>query len=300
MVTNLDKARHRIGFVGLGNLGAPMAHMIAHEGWRLSVFARKQAQLDIFAGTGAEPVSSPERLGERSDLVCVMVGHDRDVFDAVVESGMLGRMRAGSIISIHSTVHPDTCRRIAELAAVRGVAVTDAPVAGGSTIQTLVLSLGLRLNAPPTAAPGRAAAPGKLAVMAGADPEVFDSCRPVFETFGDPVRHMGAVGAGQMTKLVNNLLVYATNGVAAHAFEVAKGLGLDLDSLLDIVTRGSAQSLVASLFGPHFRMGIHPEAQNLMRKDIELGVELMEKHALAAPTLVEAARHTLDRAALRY
>jgi 3-hydroxyisobutyrate dehydrogenase len=295
----MEKRDLRIGFVGLGNLGAPMAHLIAHEGWPLSLYARRHEQLDLFARTGATRVASLTELGAASDLVCVMVGHDREVDDVVEAGGLLAAIRPGGIVAIHSTVHPDTCRRLAELGRRCGVTVIDAPVAGGGAIQALCVSLGLPLSDPLLAAPGRSVQPGKLAVMVGGDPDSFERCRPVFESFGDPICLMGDAGSGQVTKLVNNLLAYANIGVAAAAFELGAKLGLDLDSFDRIVANGSAASFGAKSFAPHFRMGIHPNAQSLIGKDIRLALDLARSQGLDSHLLAEAANVTLERSALR-
>jgi 3-hydroxyisobutyrate dehydrogenase-like beta-hydroxyacid dehydrogenase len=285
----------QVGFVGVGNLGAPMAHMIAYEGWPLFIYARRPEQRAIFEKTSAVPVSSLQELGERSELVCVMVGHDKDVDDVVERGGLLDAMRPGSVISIHSTVHPDTCRRLADLGARKDVAVVDAPVSGGSTIQSLCASLGLPLNDPILLAPGRTVEPAKLAVMVGADPEIFERCRPVFEAFGDLVKLLGPVGSGQIAKLVNNLLCYANIGTGAAAFDIGGRLGLDVDALADIIVASSGSSSVAKAFAPNFDMRIHPTANALMSKDVNLCVDLMDKTGVQSPLIVEAARKAIER-----
>jgi 3-hydroxyisobutyrate dehydrogenase-like beta-hydroxyacid dehydrogenase len=111
-------------------------------------------------------------------------------------------MTPGSVIAIHSTVHPDTCRELAKNAESHGVSVIDAPVSGG----------------------GGAAAEGRLLVMVGGDAEVVERCRPVFETYADPVVHLGDLGSGQTTKLLNNLLFTANLGTAAATLSLANEL----------------------------------------------------------------------------
>lgn len=218
------------------------------------------------------------------------------MFDAVVESGILAKMRAGSIVSIHSTVHPDTCRSVARIAAGRGVAVTDAPVAGGSTIQTLVINLGLRLNAPPTAAPGRVVEPGKLAARSARSRTYSKHAGRSSRRSAIPFGTWGQSAPVRWPSWSTTFSSTLRPVWPRMRSTWRRGWG-SMWTACSTSSPTGAQSLVASLFGPHFRMAIHPEAQKLMRKDIELGVELMKQHALAAPTLVEAARRTADRAA---
>ena len=113
---------------------------------------------------------------------------------------LLAGLKPGSVIAVHSTVHPDTCRELAKKAGAQGVSVIDAPVSGG----------------------GPAAENGRLLVMVGGDADVVERCRPVFATYADPVVHLGDLGSGQTTKLLNNLLFTANLGTAAAALRWAK------------------------------------------------------------------------------
>ena len=133
-----------------------------------------------------------------------MVGDDdvREVLDG--ETGVLAGLAAGGIVAIHSTVHPDTCREIAEKAAAQGVSVIDAPVSGG----------------------GPAVEEGNLLVMVGGDEDVVERCRPVFATYADPIVHLGPLGSGQVTKILNNLLFTANLGSAMSTLELGESLGI--------------------------------------------------------------------------
>jgi 3-hydroxyisobutyrate dehydrogenase-like beta-hydroxyacid dehydrogenase len=124
------------------------------------------------------------------------------------------------VIAIHSTVHPDTCHELADAATKRGVVVVDAPVSGGRQV----------------------ALSGKLVVAVGADEDTFDRCRPVFESFGDPVIHLGPVGTGQFAKLVNNALLAANLALANDALNLAPSLGLQPDALVRVLQHGSGRS----------------------------------------------------------
>ncbi|MCX4766587.1 NAD(P)-dependent oxidoreductase [Streptomyces sp. NBC_01275] len=250
----------RVGFIGLGSQGAPMARRIVEAGHQTTLWARRPAALAPFADTAAKTAGSPAELAAASDLVCLCVVADADV-EQVGEAVLTG-LRPGGIVAVHSTVHPDTCRRLARRAAAQGVAVLDAPVSGG----------------------GRAAEQGSLVVMAGGDAEVLDACRPVFSAYGDPVVHLGPVGSGQIAKLLNNLLFTAQLGLAADAFALGDRLGLDPAGLGRILPRGSAASFalerLADAGGSLDRIGAH--AGGLLAKDVRLFAEVAEAAEAAA------------------
>ncbi|MEZ0383304.1 NAD(P)-dependent oxidoreductase [Mycobacterium sp. pW045] len=260
----------RIGFIGLGSQGAPMARRIAEGGYPTTLWARRPGTLEPFSDTAAEVADSPADLGRASDLVCLCVVGDADVEEVVNgENGVLAGMQSGGVIAVHSTVHPDTCRRLAEKAAAKGVSVIDAPVSGG----------------------GPAAEAGTLLVMAGGDDDVVERCRPVFETYADPVVHLGGLGSGQVTKLLNNLLFTANLGTAATALALGEQLGVATDRLAEVVSRGSANSFALnSIRGSGGTLDrLAGLAGALLRKDVRLVADLAQ-HAAATPgAVLEAA-----------
>src|SRR5262249_40581034 len=156
-----------VGFVGLGSQGGPMARQIAGGGYATTLWARRPEALDAFVDTDAAFAATPEDLAAASDLICVCVVNDDDVIEVV--DAMLPSITPGSIVAVHSPVHPSTCERLASRLAQRGAAFVDAPVSGG----------------------GAAAEAGNLVVMVGATDDEFEHVRPVFATYGDPVIHVG-------------------------------------------------------------------------------------------------------------
>ena len=191
----------QVGFIGLGSQGGPMARRIIEGGYPTTLWARRPATLEPFADTAAKVAESPAELAAASDLVCLCVVGDADIDEVTDgEHGLLAGLKPGSVIAVHSTVHPDTCKELAKKAGAQGVSVIDAPVSGG----------------------GPAAAEGRLLVMVGGEADVVERCRPVFETYADPVVHLGDLGSGQTTKLLNNLLFTANLGTAATALSLAK------------------------------------------------------------------------------
>jgi 3-hydroxyisobutyrate dehydrogenase len=247
--------RVRVGFIGLGSQGAPMARRIIDAGYPVTLWARRDASLEPFAGTPAKVAGSPADLAADSDLVGVCVVNDADVEQVLTgDSGVLAGLGTGGVIAVHSTVHPDTCRRLADQAAASGVRLIDAPVSGG----------------------GPAAAEGRLLVMAGGDPETVEYCRPVFATYGDPVVHLGPLGSGELTKLLNNVLFTANLATAASALTLGQAFGIDPRSLADVMSHGSASSFALARIGDAGGTldRIAAFAAPLLQKDVRLMAEI--------------------------
>jgi 3-hydroxyisobutyrate dehydrogenase len=208
----------RVGFIGVGDQGGPMARRIVDAGFVTTLWARRAAALEPFADTAATIAATPRDLGAASDLVGVCVLADADVIEVV--EGVLDGMAPGGVIAVHSTTHPDTCRDLSARAARRGVALVDAPVSGGGVL----------------------ASERRLLVMVGGDAEVVERCRPVFETYGNPVIHLGPVGSGQLAKLINNLLFAAHMGLGTRAFALAESVGIEPGELAKVLAHGSGGS----------------------------------------------------------
>ena len=245
----------RVGFIGLGSQGAPMARRIVEGGYELTLWARRPASVEPYADTTAKVAATPAELAAASDLVCLCVVGDDDVRQVLQgDTGVLAALAPGGVIAIHSTVHPDTCRDIAELAADKGVSVVDAPVSGG----------------------GAAAAEGTLLVMVGGDEDVVAKVRPVFDTYADPVVHLGPLGSGQVAKILNNLLFSANLGSAMSTLELGESLGVSRDKLCEVVNRGSATSrAVGSIAASGGSLGrLAPIAGALLQKDVRHAANL--------------------------
>jgi 3-hydroxyisobutyrate dehydrogenase-like beta-hydroxyacid dehydrogenase len=231
-----------------------MARRIGDGGFPLALWARRPQTLEPFSDIDAVIASTPAELGEASDVVGVCVVADADVEDVLLgDRGVLHGMRPGGVVAIHSTIHPDTCRRIAAAARDRRVEVIDAPVSGG----------------------GHAAAEGRLLVMVGGDDEPVDRCRPVFESFADPVLHLGPLGSGQVAKLLNNLVFTAQLSIAFETFALAAQLGLDPGAFGAVLDNGSGGSRAAAILAAtgFNRDGLRGAAP-LLRKDVRLALDL--------------------------
>ncbi|HWS92944.1 MAG TPA: NAD(P)-dependent oxidoreductase [Mycobacterium sp.] len=263
----------KVGFIGLGSQGGPMARRIVEGGYDTTLWARRPATLEPFADTPAKVAESPAELAAGSELVCLCVVGDTDIEELTEgEHGLLAAMKPGSVIAVHSTVHPNTCRELARKAGAQGVSVIDAPVSGG----------------------GGAASEGRLLVMVGGDADVVERCRPVLETYADPVVHLGDLGSGQTTKLLNNLLFTANLGAAATTLSLADALGVSPDRLIEVVSRGSGNSFALNALGGIGGLErLAGLAGTLLQKDVRLIVELAERAGARGGAVLNAADATL-------
>jgi len=249
-----------------------MARRIVEGGYDLTLWARRAASVEPYADTAAKVAATPAELAAASDLVCLCVVGDADVKQVLEgDTGVLAGLAPGGIIAIHSTVHPDTCREIAELAGKQGVSVIDAPVSGGAP----------------------AVEQGTLMVMVGGEEADVEKCRPVFATYSDAVVHLGALGAGQVAKILNNLQFTANLGSAMSTLELGDALGIPRDRLCQVLNRGSATSKAISsitMFGGSLE-GLAPIAGGLLQKDVRHAASLAE-HASAPEGSVFTAADT--------
>lgn len=266
-----------VGFIGLGSQGAPIARRIVDAGLPVTLWARRPASLEPFAGTAATTAATPRELARASEVIGICVTADADV-DAVTDGddGILAGLNENAIVVVHSTVHPDTCRRLADHPAVKAknAHVIDAPVSGGAP----------------------AASAGTLLVMAGGESEAVERARPVLETFGNPVVHLGPLGAGQVTKLLNNTVFTAHLAVAASLFSLGKSLGIDAAPLAEVISHGSGRSFaletIARAGGGLEFMAAH--AGPLLRKDVQLTADVAASAGAAPGFVLTAADEALS------
>ena len=208
----------KIGFIGVGSQGGPMAHRIVDAGMDLTVWARRPEVLAAYLDKGAKAAGSVIELGRSCDHIGICVVNDNDVDEICAQ--LIPVMRSGSRIAIHSTILPQSCERLEKECAAHGIGLIDAPVSGGSP----------------------AAEAGTLTVMCGASQADFDAAKPVFETFGKLIVLLGAPGAGQRAKIVNNALLSAHLGIAHHAMAAGEALGVDRAALAELVSQSSGRS----------------------------------------------------------
>jgi 3-hydroxyisobutyrate dehydrogenase-like beta-hydroxyacid dehydrogenase len=241
----------RIGFIGLGSQGAPMARRMIDAGLPVVLWARRAEALAPFADTAFETAASIADLGARPEHVGICVVDDAGVRQVCGE--LIPAMRAGGRIAIHSTIHPDTAVELARQAAARSLSLIDAPVSGG----------------------GPAAAVGTLTVMVGGDEEAVAAARPIFATFGGLIVRVGGVGAGQMAKLVNNALMAAHVAMAHYGLAAGSSLGLDRAALSEIVKVRSGRSFGFEVYARLPNPFAFGHGAKLLMKDVRLLGEVL-------------------------
>jgi 3-hydroxyisobutyrate dehydrogenase-like beta-hydroxyacid dehydrogenase len=257
----------RVGFIGLGNMGKHMAVNIAKAGFDLMVYDLRAEPMRELTALGAKAARSADEIGAHAEIIEVVVVDDRQV-EAVLlgEGGALSAAKRGSIIVIHSTVHPRTVRKLAEQAAAKGVTLIDAEVSGGE----------------------RGAIAKTLCYMVGGDKAAFERCRPIFATSGANIFHLGALGSGAITKLAHNLIVYVNMLAASEGMRLAEKAGVDLKSMEQVVHAGAAQSRVADHWSQQRKLRdtytSGPRGlMELIHKDLRLALELGHDLGLSLP-----------------
>ncbi len=249
-----------VGFIGLGQIGGPMAaHLVDNPGGLVVCDVRPEATAP-FAEKGAKVAADPAEVAKNADMISVMVRDDDQVREVV--GGILTTARAGTIVAVHSTIRAGTAEHLAEQAAPRRVTVVDAPVAGGFI----------------------GAAGASLAVMIGGPEEAVERCREPFGRWASLIVHVGPVGAGTRAKLARNLLQFAAYSAAAEAQRLAEAAGIDLIDLgnvvrhSDRVTGGPGaimlRATTAPLVGDDPLFAILSHTRDLGEKDLRLALDL--------------------------
>lgn len=246
-----NRASVRCGFIGLGSQGAPMARRMVEAGYPLVLWARRPETLAPFADTAATVAASPAELAAQVDHVGVCVVDDAGVQQVCDQ--LFPAMRRGGRIAIHATIHPDTCAALERQAAERGLSLIDAPVSGGQP----------------------AAEAGTLTVMVGGETAAVAAARPIFETFGKLIVHLGGVGAGQNAKLVNNALMAANMALAHHALTAGAALGIDHAALIELLTASSGRSFALEVCARLPTPQAFKHGGALLAKDVRLLGEVL-------------------------
>lgn len=261
----------RVGYIGLGSLGGPIARRIAQSGFPLAVFDLLPAAVEALADCGAARAESAIAVATACDTLCLCVRTDRDVIDVVADGALFAALGADGLLIVHSTIDPRLCRNLAEQAAIHGVSVIDCGVSGGAP----------------------AALEGKLSIYVGGDEAAVERAKPLLESLGS-FRHLGAAGRGMQGKLLNNLISIANYGMSAHILDLGEHLGFDRGELHELLMAGSAQSFALRVV-PGF---VQPERLENMRtllgKDLELARQLADPGLPAMQALIPAAQSMID------
>lgn len=257
----------RVGFVGLGVMGLPMARNLRAAGFAVSGWARRPETSARAGAEGIEMRGSLAELARVSDVVITMVTTSADVVGVSLgPSGLLESASPGSVLVDMSTIAPAISRRLAEAAAEFGVGFIDAPVSGGSF----------------------GAEQGSLTIMAGGDAGLVKRCRPLFEVMGDPQRifHTGAVGNGEVVKLVNNMLVGSISAATLEALLVGVRAGVPLKTLVEVigVSSGGSTQLTGQLAKRALVGDLDPGfSTDLLVKDLGLAADLARESGQPTP-----------------
>jgi 3-hydroxyisobutyrate dehydrogenase-like beta-hydroxyacid dehydrogenase len=246
----------KVGFIGLGAMGLPMAKRIAGAGYKLSTtFHRNRAPADELAGLGAQVRTTPAEVARDSDTVITILPADAELKETVFGGhGLLEGFSAGKILIEMTTGTAFAMREVETALAAKGVRTLDAPVSGGTP----------------------AAAGGTLTIMAGGDAALLEQVRPLLETMGKNILHVGPVGQGKVVKIVNQALAAIHLLAMGEAFALGVKSGADPKVLYDVIKTSSGYSKMMDLrlpgflfensFKPGFRL-------DLMKKDLNLGVD---------------------------
>ncbi|HQR12489.1 MAG TPA: NAD(P)-dependent oxidoreductase [Casimicrobiaceae bacterium] len=255
----------KLAFLGLGVMGYPMAGHLARAGHQVTVFNRtapKAAKwVEAFGGTRA---ATPAAAARGAEIVLMCVGNDDDVRAVIVGAdGALSGMAAGAILVDHTTASAQVAREMHAAAAAKGVAFLDAPVSGGQA----------------------GAENGKLTVMVGGDAETFSRAEAVLATYARAVTLMGASGSGQLTKMVNQICIAGLVQALSEGINFATRAGLDPTRVLDVISKGAAQSWQmesrgATMIADKFDFGF---AVDWMRKDLAICLAEARDNGAALP-----------------
>lgn len=259
----------RVGWIGTGVMGAPMAGHLLAAGFPLTVFNRTKSKTDALVAKGAAWAATPAEVTERSDVVFSIVGMPEDVRETYLgANGVLAVLKKGQIAVDMTTSPPSLAIEIAEAARAKGGVVLDAPVSGG-----------------------QAGAEGaRLSIFVGGDAEAHQKVLPLFQKMGKTITHLGAAGSGQHCKMVNQILIAGGMLALAESITYAKSCGIKADAALEAVAQGAAASWSLQNLGPRilkddFKAGFFVDH---FVKDLGIALTEARRMKLALPTLALA------------
>jgi len=261
----------RVGFIGLGVMGCPMALHLQRAGHTLNVYARRAEAMQPLVDAGAAACASPAEVASRSDTVFTMATTGADVEQVVFgANGIVESARPGLTVIDTSTIAPAIARRIASRLEAKGVAFLDAPASGG----------------------GIAATNATLTIMVGGSEDAFASAEPLLRCFGKTVTHIGGSGDGQVAKAATQLAIVLTLQGIAEALTLARANDVDPQRVLEALLGGSAYSRMLELMGPRMVSGdFQPGVEaRLHHKDALIVLECAADAGIAVPGAAVAAQ----------
>ena len=259
--------KERIGFIGLGNMGKPMAENLARAGFPVTVFDLKSEPIQDLVALGAQAATSPREVAAASDIICSVVMNNRQTLEVMLgEDGVLAGATPGSLILLHSTISIETCEKVANVAAQQSVGVLDAAVSGAAE----------RSRA------------GTLSVMVGGDEEMVARAQPIFDVIGEKTYHLGGLGMGQAAKMCNNLMCLVNVQVVEEALRLARETGIDETRMRELAQASSGDSwALRHIDAMRELAAIHTDGEVDMsifgRKDIALASKLALNISASTP-----------------
>lgn len=268
----------KVGYIGLGSMGAPIARRLARCGYSVIGCDVAPQTLEAFDEPGTEREADPVETARKSDVVGICVRTDEQLEDLLGDGRLFAALGAGGLVILNSTVSPDLARRLGEQAKAVGVDFVDVGVSGG----------------------GPAAIEGKLSLFVGADDGAFARARPLLEAIGTSIAHLGPVGRGQEGKLLNNLVSVANYGMSAAILDLGEKLHFDRDALIEALQAGSAQSFALRVV-PNMVTQTSPGSlgfdfmHDLLKKDVDHASRLAPADDPSMAALLAACQSMLDR-----
>jgi 2-hydroxy-3-oxopropionate reductase len=254
----------RVGFVGLGIMGKPMATNLMDAGYKLTVHNRSPEKAKELGEAGASVANSPKELAENTDIIITMLPDSPQVSEVVAgEGGVLEGITEGSLIVDMSTISPVVTEELSEAVKEKGASMLDAPVSGGDV----------------------GAIEGTLSIMVGGEQADFHRAKPLFEAMGKTITHVGPVGAGQVTKAANQVVVALTIEAVCEALVLGSAGGVAPEKILDVLSGGLAGNKVMEVkrekflshrFDPGFRSELH-------HKDLGIALAAGREYGVVLP-----------------
>lgn len=259
-----------VGFIGLGVMGASMASLLLGGGYDLTVYNRTKEKAEPLLAKGAKWAETPAEVAASSEVVITIVGYPKDVEDVYLgANGILETKKGGYVVDM-TTSSPILAKRIFKEAKAKGIAALDAPVSGGD--------IGARN--------------GQLVIMVGGERQAFNELKPLFELMGRTIRYFGEAGAGQYTKMVNQIAIASGMVGVAEAVAFAKKAGLDVTEVIETISGGAAASWTLSNLAPRMNRGDTAPGFYIKHiiKDMKIALECAEEMHLELPGLTLAKR----------
>jgi len=252
----------RVAFIGLGVMGFPMAGHLARAGHEVTVYNRTAAKAEVWTAIhGGRSARTPAAAADGADAVFTCVGNDHDLRQVTLgPDGAFAAMRSGALFADHTTVSAAIARELAE---GRDFHVLDAPVSGGQA----------------------GAENGQLTVMVGGSPTAFAAAEPIMQAYAKRIGHMGPAGSGQLAKMVNQICIAGVLQGLSEALHFAAEAGLDADAVVDVISKGAAQSWqmdnrARTMTRGEFDFGF---AVDWMRKDLGLVLDEARRSGVSLP-----------------